>query len=300
MRKLKFLVSLHSNENDFQIAQAKAAEEAAHKLGINAEITFADNDAVNQSTQILKAIQNPVESRPDAIVLEPVSGTALPQVARAACSAGIGWAVLNRNPDYMPELRRVATAPLFTVSSDQAEIGRLQGKQFGALLPRGGSILYIEGPPQSSSAQKRTAGMLETKPSNIKISTLRGRWTEESAERVICSWLKLATSQKSVIHLIGAQDDSMAMGARRAFQKITNEEERTRWLSLPFTGCDGQPAAGQMWVAKGWLAATIYIPPLAGRAIETLVKAIQERTQPLEHMVTASFSIPPLDVLAPR
>ena len=300
MRKLKFLVSLHSNENDFQIAQAKAAEEAAHKLGINAEITFADNDAVNQSTQILKAIQNPVESRPDAIVLEPVSGTALPQVARAACSAGIGWAVLNRNPDYMPELRRVATAPLFTVSSDQAEIGRLQGKQFGALLPRGGSILYIEGPPQSSSAQKRTAGMLETKPSNIKISTLRGRWTEESAERVICSWLKLATSQKSVIHLIGAQDDSMAMGARRAFQKITNEEERTRWLSLPFTGCDGQPAAGQMWVAKGWLAATIYIPPLAGKAIEILAKAIQERTQPLEHTVTASFSIPPLDVLAPR
>jgi ribose transport system substrate-binding protein len=40
------------------------------------------------------------------------------------------------------------------------------------LLPRGGSILYIEGPAQSSSAQKRTAGMLETKPSNIQISTL--------------------------------------------------------------------------------------------------------------------------------
>jgi len=300
MRRLKFLVSLHSNENDFQIAQAKAAEEAAHKLGINAEITFADNDAVNQSTQILKAIQKPVESRPDAIVLEPVSGTALPQVARAACSAGLGWAVLNRNPDYMPELRRVATAPVFTVSSDHAEIGRLQGKQFAALLPRGGSILYIEGPPQSSSAQKRTAGMLETKPSNIKISILRGKWTEESAKRVICSWLNLATSQKSVIDLVGAQDDSMAMGARRAFQEITNEEERTRWLSLPFTGCDGQPAAGQTWVAKGWLAATIYIPPLAGKAIEILAKAIQERSQPPEQPVTESFSIPPLDVLAQR
>ncbi len=64
------------------VAQAKAAEEAAHKLGINAEITFADNNAVNQSPQILNAVQNPVESRPDAIVLEPVSGTAVPQVAR--------------------------------------------------------------------------------------------------------------------------------------------------------------------------------------------------------------------------
>jgi len=300
MRKLKFFVSLHSNENDFQIAQAKAAEEAAHRLGINAEITFADNDAVNQSTQILRAIQNPAESRPDAIVLEPVSGSALPQVARAACSAGVGWGVLNRNPDYMLELRRAAVAPIFTVSSDHAEIGRIQGKQFAALLPRGGSILYIEGPSQSSSAQNRTAGMLETKPSNIQISRMRGKWTEESAERAVCSWLSLATSQKSVIDLVSAQDDSMAMGARKAFQKITNEEERTRWLSLPFTGCDGQSTAGQIWVRKGWLAATIYIPPLAGKAIEILAKAIQERTQPPERTVTASFSIPPLDVLAPR
>jgi ribose transport system substrate-binding protein len=300
MRKLKFLVSLHSNENDFQIAQAKAAEEAAHRLGISAEITFADNDAVNQSTQILKAIQNPAESRPDAIVLEPVSGSALPQVARAACSAGVGWAVLNRNPDYMLELGRAAVAPIFTVSSDHAEIGRIQGKQFAALLPRGGSILYIEGPSQSSSAQNRTAGMLETKPSNIQISRVRGKWTEESAERAVCAWLSLATSQKSVIDLVSAQDDSMAMGARKAFQKVTNEEERTRWLSLPFTGCDGQPTAGQIWVRKGWLAATIYIPPLAGRAIEILAKAIQERTQSPERTVLASFSIPPLDSLAPR
>jgi len=300
MRKLKFLVSLHSNENDFQLAQAKAAQEAAHKLEINAEITFADNDAVNQSTQILKAIQEPVESRPDAIVLEPVSGTALPQVARAACSAGLGWAVLNRSPDYMAEIRRATTAPVFTVSSDHLGIGRLQGRQFAALLPRGGSILYIEGPSQSSSAQKRTAGMLETKPSNINVSILRGKWTEESAKRVICSWLNLATSKKSAIDLVGAQDDSMAMGARKAFQQIANEEERRRWLSLPFTGCDGQPTAGQTWIAKGWLAATIYIPPLAGKAIEILAKAIQERSQPPEHTVTASFSIPPLDVLAHR
>jgi ribose transport system substrate-binding protein len=300
MRRLKFLVSLHSSDNDFQIAQAKAAKEAAHKLGIDAEIIFADNDAVNQSTQILKAIQNPVESRPDAIVLEPVSGTALPQVARAACSAGVGWAVLNRNPEYLRELRRATTAPIFTVTSDNVEIGRLQGNQFAALLPRGGAILYIEGPSQSSSAQKRTAGMLETKPSNIQIKTLKGKWTEESAERAICSYLNLATSQRSVIDLVGAQDDSMAMGARKAFQKITNEEERTRWLSLPFTGCDGQPTSGQIWVGKGWLAATVYIPPLAGKAIEILAKAIRERTPPPEHTVTASYSIPPLNVLAPR
>src|SRR5215475_9404669 len=225
MKKLKFIVSLHTQDNDFQVAQAAAAKEAAQKFGVDVEVTYADNNAVDQSTQLLKAIQNRPEMRPDGIVLEPVSGTALPQVARAASAAGIGWVVLNRNPEYLPELHKSSKAPTFSVSSDHVEIGRIQGKQFAALLPRGGSILYIEGPPQSSSAQKRTAGMLETKPSNIKISILRGKWTEESAKRVICSWLNLATSQKSVIDLVGAQDDSMAMGARRAFQEITNEEE---------------------------------------------------------------------------
>jgi len=301
MKKLKFLVSLHTRENDFQRAQAVCADEAAHRLGIDAEIIFAENDAVNQSMQVLKAIQNHVKSRPDAIVLEPVGATALPQVARTACAAGIGWVVLNRSPDYIPELRRKANAPVFAVSSDHAEIGRIQGRQFGALLPKGGSILYIEGPSQSTSAQQRTAGMLETKPSNIQVAMLKGQWTEESAERAVHSWLKLATSQSAGIDLVGAQDDSMAMGARKAFQKITNEDERARWLTLPFTGCDGQPATGQKWVREGWLAATIYVPPLAGKAIEILLKALQEGIQPPpEHTVTASHSIPSLEALAPR
>ncbi len=300
MKKLKFLVSLHTKDNDFQIAQASAAKDAARKCGVDAEITFADNNAVDQSTQILQAIQNRPESRPDAIVLEPVSGTALPQVARAASAAGIGWAVLNRSPEYMPDLHRASTAPTFAVSSDHVEIGRIQGKQFAALLPQGGSILYLEGPSQSSSAQKRTAGMLEKKPSNIEVVTLKGSWTEESAERAVVSWLKLATSQNKSIDLVGAQDDAMAMGARKAFEKVTNHEERARWLSLPFTGCDGQLKTGQAWVRQGWLAATIYLPPLAGTAIEILAKAIQQGTRPPERTTTESFSIPALDTLVPR
>jgi hypothetical protein len=47
------------------------------------------------------------------------------------------------------------------------------------------------------------------------------------------SWLKLATSQSAVIDLVGAQDDSMAMGAHQAFPKITNEEERLCDVMIP-------------------------------------------------------------------
>ncbi|MGB9443659.1 MAG: substrate-binding domain-containing protein, partial [Candidatus Acidiferrum sp.] len=92
MKKLRFLVSLHTRENDFQVAQGQSAEDTARNLGSDVEIVFADHAAVNQSAQLLKAIQGRVESRPDAIVVEPVGSTAMPQVARAACAAGIGWA----------------------------------------------------------------------------------------------------------------------------------------------------------------------------------------------------------------
>ena len=300
MKKLRFLVSLHSRENDFQVAQAQSAEDTARKLGSEAEIIFADDDAVNQSTQLLKAIQSRVELRPDAIVVEPVGGTAMPQVARAASAAGIGWAVLNRRPDYLAELRSAATAPVFAVSSDHVDIGRIQGRQFAALLPGGGSVLYIEGPSHSSSAKERATGMLETKPPNIQVTLLKARWTEESAARAVQAWLKLATAQSASIDLVGAQDDSMAMGARKAFQEIIHEAERSRWLSVPFTGCDGQPATGQAWVREGLLRATIHIPPLTGQAMEILAKATQNGTQPPEHSMTTSVSIPPLESLGPR
>jgi len=256
MKKLRFLVSLTTNDNDYQIEQAQSAEQMARKLGAELQIVYADNDAITQSTQILKAIQSDENLRPDAIVFEPVGGTALPQVARAAATAGIAWAVLNRDASYIPELRKSSSAPFCGVTSDHLEIGRIQGRQFAALLPHGGSILYIQGPAENSAAKERTIGMQETKPANIHCIMLRAQWTEESSQRSVRSWLKLSTSQKATIDLIGAQDDSMAIGARRAFEELPNESESERWLKLPFTGCDGLPKTGEAWVRTGLLAAT--------------------------------------------
>ncbi len=276
MKKLRFLVSLTTNDNDYQIEQAQSAEQMARKLGVEVRIIYADNDAITQSTQILKEIQSDEEAqRPNAIVFEPVGGTALPQVARAAASAGIGWAVLNRDANYIPELRRTSAAPVFTLTSDHLEIGRIQGRQFAVLLPHGGAVLCIQGPAENSAARDRTAGMQETKPANIHVALLRAQWTEESSQRAVRSWLKLSTSQRAAIDLIGAQDDSMALGARKAFEELTNESDRERWLRLPFTGCDGLPKTGQAWVRSGLLAATIFVPPNAGQAVEMLFQAMQ-------------------------
>ena len=239
MPKLSYLLSLPTDDNDYQQEQATAAKETAARLGLDLQVAYADNDAIKQSDQILKAIQSPAGARPDAILFEPLGATALPQVARAAAGAGIAWVVLNRNAEYIPELRRAGRAPAFAVSSDHLEIGRIQGLQFAALLPAGGSVLYIQGPSENSAAKERTMGMQQTKPANIKINMLKGQWTEESAYKAVSSWMRLSTSGKQSVDLVGAQDDSMAVGARKAMQETPDEGLREKWLAVPFTGCDG-------------------------------------------------------------
>lgn len=300
MKKLRFLVSLTTSDNDYQIEQARAAEQAARKLNVELQLLYADNDAINQSTQILKAVQAAPEDRPNAIVFEPVGGTALPQVARAAVNAGIGWAVLNRDASYISELRQATKTPVFSVSSDHVEIGRIQGRQCSALLPTGGSVLYIQGPSENSAAKDRTLGMQEAKKANVHLAMLKGQWTEESAQRAVRSWLKLSTSQKANMDLVAAQDDSMAIGARKAFQELQSEIERDRWLALPFLGCDGLPNTGQAWVRSGLLTGTIFIPPNTGQAMEMLADALITGRMPPERALTNAVSVPPLESLRPR
>jgi len=245
---------------------------------------------------LLHYVQDSSVARPDAIVFEPAGGTAFPQVARAAAAAGIGWVVLNHEVDYILELRRKFKVPVFTISSDHEQVGKIQGQQFAALLPNGGSILYIEGPANSSAAKERTAGMNLTKPANIQVKSMRANWTEESSYRTVSSWLRLRTSQESHIDLVGAQDDSMAMGARKAFSEIP-ESERARWMKIPITGCDGMPKTGQAWVRNGTLAATIFIRPNTDLAIEMLVEAFKGAALP-ERKVTEPESVPALVDLA--
>jgi ABC-type sugar transport system substrate-binding protein len=139
--------------------------------------------------------------------------------------------------------------------------------------------------------------MLKTKPANIQVKTMRANWTEESAYRTVSSWLRLRTSQESRVDLVGAQDDSMAMGARKAFSEIA-ESERARWMKIPITGCDGMPKTGQTWVRNGTLAATIFIRPNTDLAMEMLVEWFKSGASLPERKVTDPESVPRLQDLA--
>ena len=300
MKKPRLLLSVMNEENDFQIEQVNGARQAATRCGAEIEVLCAQDDGILQSQHLLQRIQCAAESRPDFIIFEPAGSTTLPHVARAAAAAGIGWVVLSRDAEYIAELRSAFHIPAFVVTPDHQEMGRIQGSQLAALLPRGGIVLYIQGPPHSKAASLRQAGLLETKPDNIQLRSVKGHWTEASSQKAVRSWLDLSTSRGTDIAAVCAQDDSMAIGARKAFQELPSEIERERWLSVPFIGIDGLPKTGQSWVRSGLLRATIFSPPNTGQAIDMLVDALQNGKSQPERALTEAVSIPALETLHPK
>lgn len=294
MKPLNFLVSLATEQNDYQRAQATAAEHAARRLDVNLRIVYANNDGLQQSQQLLEAIQSN-SSHLDGIVFQPV-GTSMERVAEAALAKGIAWVSLHRRLDRAASLRKANSVPVFSISSNHEDEGRIQGEQFSILLPKGGIALYILGPTMNTISDQRLAGLKQAKPANIELRTIRGSWTEQSGYDAILSWLRLSTSQQLPIAIIGSQNDSMAMGARRALQESVIESKE-RVLNVPFIGCDGVPDAGQKWVQRGLLTATVILPPLAGIGVEMLAQSLRSGSHPPEHTEIKPESYPPLTQL---
>ena len=298
MAAMKFVVCLTTRDNDYQQEQAKDAERTAERLGCFVTVIDAQNDAIEQSQLLLEIIQSK-DSRPDAIIFEPVSGTGLPHVARAAASAGIGWVVLNREVDYLSELRLAQKTKIFGVGSDHKEIGRIQGRQVAKLSPGGGEALLITGPTDSGAARLRTEGLLETLPSNVRYKELKGKWTEQSGHHAVSSYLRLSTSHAGHIAIVISQNDAMAAGARRAIQELSGVAERDQWSRTPFIGVDGLPQTGQAWVQRGVLASTVIVPANTGRAMEAYMDSVTSGKLPPEYVLTTPKAFPDLTALRP-
>lgn len=298
-KKKLSLILLAVENNDYQAAQVASAQKAAGPLGIDLQIMHIQHDAVAQSQLVLHLLQRSADKRADGILFEPV-GTPLAQAAKIAAASGVAWVVLNRDLDYAADLRRQFPTPLFSVSTSHVEVGKIQGQQISRLFLGGGTLLYIQGPADNVASAQRTAGMESTKPKNVEVRTLRGLWTEQSAYLATTSWLKLGLAKKQVIGVVAAQNDAMALGARKALLEHTSGSEGSRWMTLPYLGCDGLPGTGQKAVQDRLLTATVVIPPNAGSAVEAVVSSLRTGKQPPECIFTLPTSYPPLESLRPK
>ena len=297
----RVVASFLSRDQEFQVLQAEDARSAAGRHGLELEVLFADNNAIEQIQQLFRFIYLPPAERPAAIVVETVTGEGLERVARNATQAGIGWILLNRRVAYLEELRqKFPTLPISSVSTNQVEVGRLQGLQFRVLLPGGGSVLYVQGPPDTSAAQERLSGMTETiRGAGLDLKVLSGQWTEASGEKAVQSFLRLKTNEGFRAHIVGCQNDAMALGARRAVAALADEGSRTAWAHTVYTGCDGLPQGGQKLVKDGVLAATVVTPSNAGPALDLVAEALRTGQAPPGPVTLDPMSCPEVSSIQP-
>ncbi len=280
---------LLARQNEYQRLQEASATAMAHQLKTPLDVHFSESNAYVQTKQIYDFIHTHPSG--SALVVESVVDEALEPVARHAALAGMGWYLLHRIVAYMNHLRREFPAlPIGTVTADQKEIGRIQGKHFEALLPGTRNVLYVKGPAGSSIAADRFAGMKEViERTAIKYHLLRGDWSEDSGEAAVSKWLG-ETRARTQVQLLGCQNDAMAVGALRAFARGAVSYGLPDLDKVAVTGVDGNPDYGVPLVDRRRLAATVIMPPAAGQAVQMIHEA----------WTTPGFSPPPIVQLPVR
>jgi ABC-type sugar transport system substrate-binding protein len=291
----KVVVALPDRSNEFQHLQASDAQATAARLGIPIEVMDADSNAVLQIQQLFKFIH--AADKPRAILVEPVSTNGLERVAQKATAAGIGFGFMNTTVGYVDALRgQYPKLPIFSIGSDQLEIGRLQARQIRALLPDGGTVLYIQGPAAAMAAQERAHGTQEALAgSRIKLVVLDAQWTDESAEQAVRKWLRLRTTEAVQVDLVAGQDDAIARGARTAIE--SSPDVARQWSGIPYLGIDGVPSVGQRMVQEGQLTATIVMPSNVGPALEAMGRFMKAGLLPPASIRAQITSLPPEDSL---
>jgi ribose transport system substrate-binding protein len=292
----KVVVALLNAEQEFQQLQAKDALEAARRLRLDVDVSFAEGHAVVQIQQLFKHIHAPAAERPAVVVVEPATAEGLERVARNAVKAGIGWVLVNADVAYLDELRAAhPDLAIAAIGTDQREAGRIQGRQARALAPAGGRVLCVQGPADAAATAQRLEGLKAALGTGFELRSVNGDWTEAGGEKAVASWLRLKTAEAFKPDLVACQNDSMATGARKALR-----EHRSEWGALPLLGCDGLPEGGQKQVAQGSLAGTVVTPSNTGPALELVARWLQTKQQPPRELLLAPRSHPPEDQIAPR
>jgi ribose transport system substrate-binding protein len=267
----KIVVSLLTDQQSFQRMQATEARAAATNGRIELEVIFANGSISTQKEQLLQRAALPPGERPSAFVVEALSAEGLEKVAGDVVRAGIGWILLSSLPPYIRYLaEQFPKVPVTAIYEDNAEMGRLQGRQLLALLPSGGRVVYCEGPGGSAPAIDRRRAMQEAiNGSRLQVmKTLAGDWTEASMERAVNFWLTIASGEPP--DAVVCQNDAMALGARRAILA-----RRPDWSNVLYLGCDGLPDEGARYVKENLLAATVAKPTTAGLGVEVAARALR-------------------------
>jgi ABC-type sugar transport system substrate-binding protein len=294
MKRVALLLA--DERNLYQQLLVKEARMAAAASGIELLAPrFAGGLAVTQIEHFFECVRS--DPRPAGVLITLVAVKGMQKAIEMIAKASLSCAFLNRVPDFLDQLRLDYPETFFTfVAPDQAEIGRIQGRQSLRLVPDGGFVLLVLGASVTPSAIERRRGFLEVVGSRITVRELEGFWTAELAGEALDEWLRMGAERRRSIDLIVCQNDQMARGVNAVLKRWASDLNRSEIATIPIIGCDGLPDEGLRMVQAKELVATIVMPTTTPRAIEILSAYWERGVRNLGETLSPS-SFPPLELV---
>ncbi len=191
--------------NPFFVSFTNGAKAEAQTLGIELIVLNAQNSNNTQYSQVEDLIQRKV----DAIILNPTDADALVPAVKDANKAGIPVITLDRSVNG-------GKVAMF-IASDNVAGGRMAAEYIVKMLHGKGNVVLLRGIPGASATRERTKGFMEiiSKYPGIKIVA------DQTANFDMAQGLSVTESilvAHPKIDAIFAENDSMALGAIRAIK----------------------------------------------------------------------------------
>ena len=267
---------------------AEEAREAASLHGIAVEVHDAGDTAAKQAQDLVRFAAENAGKRLCALIVPfadaiaegiSVQQDATYRLARRLLQKGVGWIMLNHGrADLVTALREeFPSLPLALVGIDNPEFGRIQARLLRAVVKSGAKVLCVRGNPFDTGCQDRSAGLKEgLRGSGIDLEEVDGRWDPAITESAVQRWIASPLRQQTPLHAVVAQDDVMALAARRALDRVARERGLPDLKGIPVIGGDGLPGVGRRWVDEGILTATVSVTLPGKMAVDLLWRHWQD------------------------
>ncbi|WEG13326.1 D-ribose ABC transporter substrate-binding protein [Pullulanibacillus sp. KACC 23026] len=209
--------------NPFFVSMRDGAKSEADKKGIHLIVDNANND---QSTQ-LNQVQDLIQQKVGAILLNPVDSQGLAQAVKMANQANIPVITLDRS---------VSSGKVTTfIASDSVKAGKMAADQIIKALNGKGKVVELQGEIGASSERDREKGFdneIKTASGIQVVSKQSADFDRSKALNVMENILQAHPDVNAVF----AQNDEMALGALKAIQQSNKK-------NVKIVGIDGEGEA---------------------------------------------------------
>jgi ribose transport system substrate-binding protein len=247
--------------NPFFVAMRDGAQKEADSKNVNLIVDDGNNDAAKQLSQIQDLIQQKV----DAIILNPVSSQSLTSAVQLANKANIPVITLDRSVDG----GKIASF----IASDNVLAGKMAADQLIKALNGKGKVVELQGVIGTSAERDREQGFDKEMATAKGIQIVAKQPADFDRSKALNVMQNILQSQPDVQGVF-AQNDEMALGALKAIQSANKK-------GVAVIGIDGEKEAISN-VQNGTMYADIAQQPGQEGAlgVDNALKLINKETVP--------------------